>query len=129
MTLGSMTFDAHDARLREKGIGIWNNVIGPRVGDYVDFADGRQTRISVISGKQLQINAPEFGSSFHFLWWYCSYSGGHGASLKLVDLIDTQTLRDGQVWFFHHDQSGPHRGVNCKIPCRIYNIKNDGAAQ
>lgn len=116
------TFDAIDEEMRLKGINIWRTIPGPRVGDFVEMADGRFARISVLYADRFQVADPRFGASFHFLWWYCSYSGGHGASYPLAALALTNATREGDVWVFHHDIAGAHRGVGCTIRCRVYRL-------
>ena len=115
------TFDARDEQLRQQGLIYWNTTNDPRVGDYVTLGDGTLHRISTKSSTSFQLSDPRFGASFHWCWWYCSYSGGHQMALHaLSSLEDTGETRDGDVWVFHHDQAGAHRGVACTIPCRIY---------
>lgn len=117
------TFDARDEQLRQQGLIYWNTTNDPRVGDYVTLGDGTLHRISTKSSTSFQLSDPRFGASFHWCWWYCSYSGGHQMALHaLSSLEDTGETRDGDVWVFHHDQAGAHRGVTCTIPCRIYRL-------
>lgn len=122
-TQARFTFDARDEELRQQGLTYWNAAKGPRVGDHVMLADGTLHRISTKTNKQFQLSEPRFGASFHWCWWYCSYSGGHQKVLHpLASLEDTGESCDGNVWVFHHEQAGAHRGVSCTIPCRIYRL-------
>lgn len=115
------TFDARDEELRQQGLKYWNALLGPRVGDFVIEPDGGEHRISTKTANHFQLSEPRFGASYHWAWWYCSYSGGHKPVLHpLASLEPTRETRDGHVWFFHHDITGPHRGVPCTIPCRVY---------
>lgn len=117
------TFDARDEQLRQQGLIYWNTTNDPRVGDYVTLGDGTLHRISTKSGTSFQLSDPHFGASFHWCWWCCSYSGGHQRALHaLSSLEDTGETRDANVWVFHHDQAGAHRGVTYTIPCRIYRL-------
>ena len=117
------TFDARDEDLRQQGLAFWKNENGPRVGDFVILPDGTEHRISTKCGKSFQLAEPRYGASFHWAWWYCSYSGGHKPVLHpLASLEPTQETRDGHVWVFHHDIAGAHRGVHCTIPCRVYRL-------
>lgn len=127
MTINSQfTFDARDAELREQGLAIWNDILGPRIGDYVQFPGGDLARISLITAEHFQVAEPRFGASYYWAWWYCSFSGGHRAALyQQAFLQDTGDIRDGNVWVFHHDHPGAHRGVGCVIPCRIYRLNYD----
>lgn len=130
MTINSQfTFDARDAELRKQGLAFWNNVQGPRVGDYVLLPCKTRVRISLITSEHFQIAKPRFGASYYWAWWYCSFSGGHRSVLYPKGLLqDTSATEDGDVWVFHHDQTGPHRGVSCTIPCRVYRL-NSGETQ
>jgi hypothetical protein len=124
MTINSQfTFDARDEQLRQQGLDIWNGVQEPRVGDYVQLACGTPARISLISKDQFQVAEPRFGASYYWAWWYCSFSGGHKPVLyPRASLEETGSIRDGDVWVFHHDEAGAHRGVSCTIPCRVYRL-------
>lgn len=124
MTINSQfTFDARDEELRQQGLAIWNDVAGPRVGDYVRMPSGAIERISTKTATRFQLAEPRFGASYHWAWWYCSFSGGHKPVLHaLASLADTGNLIDGSVWVFHHGQTGAHRGVSCTIPCRLWRL-------
>ena len=120
--MNTLTFDDRDEDLRQQGIVFWNQKTSPRVGDFVEFPDGTLTRIAVLYSDRFQITTPPTGGSFYFAWWYCSHSGGCGEAFPLSDLEYTGQLREGPVWFFHHNVVGAHRGVTCTIPCRIYRL-------
>ena len=117
------SFDARDEALRRQRLIYWNAAQGPRVGDHVMLEDGTLHRISTKTSKHFQLSNPRFGASFHWCWWYCSYSGGHQMTLHpLASLQDTGEVSDADVWVFHHDLAGAHRSVTCTIPCRIYRL-------
>lgn len=124
MTINSQfTFDARDEELRQQGLAYWNDVEGPRVGDYVRMPSGEIERISTKTSTHFQVAEPRFGASYYWAWWYCSFSGGHKPVLhKLSALVFTGTTHDGDVWVFHHDQAGAHRGVSCTIPSRLWHL-------
>jgi len=50
----------------------------------------------------------------------CERSGSLDSAIPKSMLEDTGREEPGSVWFFHHDQSGASRGVQCTIPCRVY---------
>lgn len=124
MTINSQfSFDDCDEQLRTQGLSIWNDILEPRIGDYVEIPCGTLHRISLFTKESFQVAEPRFGASYYWAWWYCSFSGGHKPVLyRRQLLIDTGSIRDGNVWVFHHDQPGAHRGVSCDIPCRIYRL-------
>lgn len=85
--------------------------------------DGSLHHISTTTSRGFQLSDPRFGASFHWCWWYCSYSGGHQMMLHPFALLeDTGETRDGHVWVFHHDIAGANRAVTCTIPFRIYRL-------
>lgn len=124
MTINSQfTFDDLDEQLRTQGLGIWNNIHGARIGDYVELSCGTLHRISLLTADHFQLAEPRFGASYYWAWWYCSFSGGHKPVLYDRSALEsTGTVRDGDAWMFHHDQPGAHRGVSCTIPCRVYRL-------
>lgn len=122
-THARFTFDDRDEALRQQGLRYWDGQHGPRVGDYVILDDGSLHRISTKTSKGFQVADPRYSASFHWCWWYCSFSGGHRpVPYPLAALESTCETRDGDVWVFHHDSAGPGRGVHCTIPCRIYRL-------
>lgn len=121
--MNAIRFDERDEVLRQQGLVYWQKAKGPRVGDYVEMPGGDLKRICELYADRFQLAEPRFGSSFHWAFWYCSHSGGCGDVFPLDCLTDTGRHADGTVWFFHHGQSGPHRGVTCSIPCRIYRLQ------
>ena len=96
---------------------------GPRVGDWVDFADGKQYRISYIwdfeDGTVREIQTSR-GGSWHLGSGYVSFSGGLLLSVKESTLAATEETRSADIWIFHHDLAGAHRAVYMDIPFRVF---------
>lgn len=113
-------FDDRDEAIRQARVVIWQTRSGPRVGDYVEMADGTLRRFTHDWGDEIQVSCTWCGGSFYFGHGRCDYSGALDPAIAKADLTDTGTLRDGPVWFFHHDRAGAGRGVDCTIPCRVY---------
>jgi hypothetical protein len=115
--------DARDTEILAQRRRDLCTVLGPRVGDFVRFADDIVRRISYIwtdeHGEAFNVQTSEDGS-FYLGNGYVSFSG------SLHDGVKPHTLRDsgrkmlGSVWFFHHDQRMAHNGVDAEIPFRLY---------
>jgi hypothetical protein len=95
---------------------------GPRVGDYIRLADcGTMLRIAYMgSGGHMQTNCLQEGGSFAMNSPYLSYSGSLEPPVKGREIQPTGELKEGSVWFFHHDSWQAHNAVYAVIPCRVY---------
>lgn len=112
--------DERDAEIARELLEAFDKDKEPRVGDFVIMPGGAIERFSQKWPNGLQTTDGRFGASFHLMHGYASFSGGLNPTVpneKLIELVDR---RMGDFWFFHHDQSGAHRGVGVKIPCRVY---------
>lgn len=94
----------------------------PRVGDYIVFADEVTRRVSHVwdwptGGESVQTSD---GGSFYLGEGYCSFSGGLYPGIPLRTLTLTADLRQGPVWFFHHDLHRASNAVSTTIPCAVY---------
>jgi hypothetical protein len=121
--MNTIMFDHIDEELRQKRIAAWRQRHGPRVGDYVEMADGTLRRLTHDWGTDIQTTSASFpgNASFYFTHsGHCSFSGSLDSAIPKSMLEDTGREEPGSVWFFHHDQSGASRGVQCTIPCRVY---------
>lgn len=99
-------------------------VNGPRVGDYVIFADGKERRISYIYGhdweEAYQGAQTSDGGSWYFDEGYCDFSGALYPLVKLTTLTRTNEIKMGSVWIFHHNYHTAGNGVDFEIPFRVY---------
>ena len=94
---------------------------GPRVGDYVDFADGITRRIAYIwPDDGLPGVQTCDGGSFYLGNGYLSMSGSLYNGIHAATLTDTGELRDARIWFFHHDWRTRDNGIDAVIPMRVY---------
>lgn len=96
---------------------------GPRVGDFVRFADGTLRRISYHwrddEGWDGGCQTSDAGS--YYLGNYgVSMSGGLFPCVPTESLTLTDEQRDGAVWIFHHDVHRAHNGVHASVPFRVY---------
>lgn len=119
------TFDAQDQEIlayRTQCFWHYERTLLPRAGDYIDFADGVTRRVSHVwdwpaGGETVQTSD---GGSFYLGEGYCSFSGGLHPGIPLTTLTKTETVRDGAVWFFHHDTHRAFNAVYTTIPCAVY---------
>lgn len=94
-----------------------------RVGDFVRFADGTLRRVSHIWRDEQ--DRPESvqtsnGGTYYLGDGYVSMSGGLYRGVPASTLSLTAESRDGWVWFFHHDWTRAHNGVDVMVPFRVY---------
>lgn len=102
--------------------------LGPRIGDYIHFADGSLRRIGCTT--EAGGRAQDRGD---VLLWTCPPGqrlhlkpGGMAVGDYLLPPITTATLtlaprtRPGPVWIWRHGQPGLGRRVTAAIACRVY---------
>lgn len=119
--------DAKNREILASRVKAFDQRLGPRVGDWIYFADGAKRRITHIwhheddtpEGAQTTPGTGDAGS-FYFDHAYCSYSGGLETSTPCDKLTLTTEKRDGLVWFFHHDHHCAHNAVQALISFRVY---------
>lgn len=112
------TFDERDQDIVNRAATAMKDIPGPRVGDWVDFADGEQRRISQVWPEGVQTSK---GGSWHLGDKYgCSFSGSLYRSVPTTSLTLTDQVRYGSVWIFHHGLAGAGRGVHTRITFRVY---------
>lgn len=97
---------------------------GPRVGDYVEFADGITRRVSHVWstedwGDTAGVQTSD-GGSFYLGNGYVSFSGSLCTLVRMGTLTLTNERRPGRAWFFHHDWAMRDNGVDVTIPFRVY---------
>ncbi len=114
----SHVFDNRDVELLAERVRKRERLQGPRIGDFIKFADGVMHRISYDWDGGLQ--TCDKGSFYIDGSGHADFSGGHYPIIDLANIETTTELMDGDFWFFHHDIRGAHRGVYCKAPCRIF---------
>lgn len=95
---------------------------GPRVGDFVIFADGTERRISHDWGDALQTSdlTGLWSGRFYLGNGFASFSGGLHPGIPAATFTDTGETRDGSAWIFHHDVRRAHNGVDFTAPFRVF---------
>lgn len=106
----------------------FNQHHGPRVGDFLrvpprDPRAPEYTRFTHDWGDVLQTGGTATGAYFFCHSGNLSYSGGLDPGIAVADLVATDERKEGRVWFFHRDVTGPGRGVNFNIECRVYTAR------
>lgn len=109
--------DETDAAIFSERFHAFQDIHGPRVGDYVKFADGRMERISHICGDSVQTSE---SGSFYLGKGYVSFSGGLNPGIPLDELEYRADHKRGSVWFFHHDHACADNGVHVSMDFRVY---------
>lgn len=91
----------------------------PRVGDFVDFADGDTTRrIGAHWDDHVQL-VPS--GSFYLGQNGCSHSGTYFSGLyPKTELALTDQTRPGSIWIHHHGHREAHNGVDATAVFRVY---------
>jgi hypothetical protein len=115
--------DDRDATILAERIAMYDEIPGPRVGDFVTFADGVTRRISYIWRDEHDVPfsaQTSDGGSYHLGNGYVSMSGGLYAGVKPETLTLTDQQRDGRVWFFHHDHWTAHNDIHVTMPFRVF---------
>jgi hypothetical protein len=95
-------------------------------GDFIRFANGTIRRVSHVWTDEnnqpdgVQTTMKDTGGSFYLGDGYMSYSGGMWPSIPANTLTRAVELMDGRAWFFHHDYSQAHNGIDVNIPCPVW---------
>lgn len=107
-----------------------NKQQGARVGDFLKLTppDPRcpnYTRFTHDWGDTIQTGGT-VGGSYYLANGFLSYSGGLDPGIATADLILTDEVKDGHVWFFDEDISGAGRGLTFDAQMRVF-IPRPGA--
>jgi len=121
-------FDAEDAAILKIREQAFNAVDGPRVGDFLRTSEG-MLRFTHDWGDSIQTTVtakhPCYGdASFYLSDGYASFSGSLAPSISKELLANTGETEEGCFWFFHHNWAGAGNGVDFRIPCRVFCLKN-----
>ena len=123
----NIEFDEQDQVILDERIVEWNKVEGPRAGDYVIMPDGEYRRFTYDWRDNLQTTVSRvkdhYQASFYFFGSGMSFSGSLDRAIFKDMLELTPEVKDGAAWFFHHGESGAHRGVHFNVPCRVYRVR------
>jgi len=118
----SPTFDEKDQEILDRRRARYDEILGPRMGDWVTYDDGTWRRISYIwreDAEPVDIQTSK-GGAWYLGDGYVSMSGSLFGSTPAHTLTDTGQTRPGNVWFFHHDWAERDGGVNASMPFRVF---------
>ena len=103
-----------------KWVARFNEIDGPRVGDFVQMPDGDFRRFCHDWGKEIQITPSEHCGSFNIDGGHCDYSGSLEPSIEKRFLRFSHSFKLGRVWFFKDAIPAGHSGIDAEIPCRVF---------
>lgn len=116
--------DSRDEEILQRRCAALDLREGPRVGDWIDFADGIKRRISHVwdleDGSEPDYQTSSDGHGYYLGDGYVSFSGTLYRSVPRSALTLTDERRLGHVWFFHHDWMQAHSAVYACAPFRVY---------
>jgi hypothetical protein len=125
-TCAERILDDRDAAIVAERMARLNARPGPRVGDFVHFADGVERRVSHywqaepdIDGWRAGVQTSD-GGSWHLGSEGCSFSGSLYPLVPLETLTQTEETREGSAWIFHHDYACAGNGVDFRVPFRVF---------
>ena len=114
------TLDACDAAIlaeRQAGLDARHE---PEVGDFVEMPDGTLTRITYVWPERAQLMIGREGR-FYLGDYGCNYSGGLSSAVPIESLSATGGRATGPVWFFHHNRSVAHNGIDVIAEFPVWN--------
>ena len=138
VTTTPVVTDERDAQIVASRAETYDTIRGPRVGDFVTFADGVTRRFSHVWAAdcaddgiaRLQTSSlpgddePWHSGTYYLGNGYVSYSGGLYDSVKADTLTETGVGESygtpGTIWIFHHDIRGAGRGVSRSMLFRAF---------
>lgn len=111
-----------DTRLNNR-MNKYNQITGPRVGDWIREPSGRMTRATHDWGNDsiMQHGGGEFGQ-FYLGDGYISYSGGLETGIKKASLKLTDEVKPGKVWFFKNNWPKVDNGIDYMVDFRVYEV-------
>lgn len=112
-----------NADLYKTHVDAFNEMRGPRVGDFCRMKDKTLRRFTYNWIDSLQVTAhPDSGYTESFYLGSCGadFSGSLDPSIPIDNLDLTFKKLSGTFWIFDEGIPGPGRGVIFKIPCRVY---------
>ena len=116
-------YDKNDMILKNR-MNTYNQIPGPRVGDWIREPNGRITRATHDWGDDsiMQHGGGEFGQ-FYLGNGYISYSGGLNTGIKKASLVKTDEMKPGKVWFFRNNYPTAGNGIDYMVDFRVYEVK------
>jgi hypothetical protein len=129
-----------NAEILAERIAAYDKIEGPRVGDYLDFAEPQRSRYEGRTASSFRI-AHDWGDrvqpaccggdtgSFYFSVGSMSYSGGLTPPIPTSRLEATGLHRSGCLWFFSENITGAGRGVHFSAQFRVFRVLPEAGAE
>lgn len=92
------------------------------VGDYVIMPDGHEERVAHCMSDSAQTCAIDKASFYIWRDGRADMSGTLNPAHPVIRFRPIREERMGKFWFFHHDETGPHRGVYVELPVRVWRL-------
>ena len=130
-TCAARILDQRDAETVAARMTSLNAQPGPRVGDFVRFADGIERRISHVWPEMPDTDGwragaqTSDGGSWHLGEYGCGFSGGLYPLVGLDTLTDTGETQDGCAWIFHHGHKCAGGGVDFLAAFRVFTCSEE----
>lgn len=122
---GIVQRDERDDAILNERVRSYEQIAGPRVGDFIDFANGETRRISHVWDADwhddgiARLQTSKEGIGFYLGNGYVSFSGSLYTSLR-ADTLTPKEMRHGLVWIFHHDLHRAGGAVHAKVQFRVF---------
>lgn len=94
----------------------------PLVGDIVLWPNGERRRVAHDWDEDLQTTKEGKGSFYATSSGHGDHSGTLQPPVLLEFFVPTETIEEAAFWFFSHGVVGAGRGVQCTLPCRVWNL-------
>lgn len=104
----------------------WGNTPGVRVGDFLKVAENEYLRFTHDWNDSIQTTCEKGHPCSRDTSFYASstgrlsFSGSLASAIPKNTLIETNEIKDGSIWFFHHNESKANNSVKTSLPCRVY---------
>ena len=129
-----------NAEMLAERIAAYDKIEGPRVGDYLDFAEPQRSGYEGRTASSFRI-AHDWGDrvqpaacggdtgSFYLSVGSLSYSGGLTPPIPTSRLEATGLHRSGCLWFFSENITGAGRGVHFSAQFRVFRVLPEAGAE
>lgn len=108
----------------EECMSAFNQLDGPRVGDFLLMPNGKFTRFTHKWDDHMQTGG-HTQSQYYLGPGYLSYSGGLDPGIKIKEIELTEMTKNGKVWFFSEGHAGADNDVSYMVQFRVYTCKPD----
>ena len=110
---------AKDFEMIQERMRLYDEIEGPRVGDFVRMPDGELHRFTYDWEDGLQTGK---GGSYYLAEGYIDYSGSLDPRISRERLRDTGEKRLGHVWVFSGNHHTAHNGVEAQVLFRVFEV-------